>query len=650
MVALESIDVRENGGIDEEETHIRVEESDSSEDEVPSRNTIGDVPLKWYEEEEHIGYDISGKKIKKQPRKDKLDAFLADTDDSKNWRRIYDEYNDEEVELTKEETKIIQSLLRGKTPHGDANPYEPSVDWFDWEGKGHPLSNAPEPKRRFIPSKSEHKKVVSLARAIRKGLIKFSNLTEENDQSYLMWGDDSSPNDNAEKGSIYFPPPKPKVPGHETSFRPSVEFIPTQEEINSYELMFEEDRPKFIPRGYEFLREVPAYMNLKDCFERCLDLYLCPRTRKKKLNIDPEDLKPKLPNKKNLQPYPTTCFLEYKGHTGPVTSISIESSGQLIASGSIDGTVRIWEIETSRCLRDWRFDEPILHVAWNPISELPILAVAVGQDVVLLNASLGNAEDEEKVKDLLHVSAPVETDESSNKVSPVTWAQHGTHDGIKLKHFKAVSSVEWHRKGDYFTTVVPDGDSRSILIHQLSKKLTHNPFKKLHGIAVSAVFHPSRSTFFIATRKNVRVYDLVKHTLIKKLETRLREVSSIAIHPAGDNVIVGSKDGKLCWFDMDLSSRPYRTLTLGNKSKDINHVAFHRSYPLFASCSDDCLASVFHGMVYSDLNENPCIMALETLTGHQSANGRGVLDCKFHPRQPWLFTAGADSIIKLFCH
>jgi hypothetical protein len=27
----------------------------------------------------------------------------------------------------------------------------------------------------------------------------------------------------------------------------------------------------------------------------------------------------------------------------------------------------------------------------------------------------------------------------------------------------------------------------------------------------------------------------------------------------------------------------------------------------------------------------------------------GVLDCKFHPRQPWLFTAGADTMIRLYC-
>ncbi|KAK2665661.1 hypothetical protein Ddye_004235 [Dipteronia dyeriana] len=185
-------------------------------------------------------------------------------------------------------------------------------------------------------------------------------------------------------------------------------------------------------------------------------------------------------------------------------------------------------------------------------------------------------------------------------------------------------------------------------MHQLSKKLSHRIPFRLHGLPVSSVFHPTRSIFFVSTKKTIRVYDLLKQKLIKKLETGLREVSSIAIHPAGDNVIVGSREGKLCWFDMDLSSKPYRILKC--HPKDITNVAFHRSYPLFASCSDDGTAYVFHGMVYSDLNQNPLIVPLEILRGHTSSNGRGVMDCKFHPRQPWLFTAGADSTIKLFCH
>ncbi|KAG1342858.1 hypothetical protein COCNU_05G010870 [Cocos nucifera] len=46
---------------------------------------LGKVPLEWYKDEEHIGYDITGKKIRKQARKDKIDSFLARVDDSKNW-------------------------------------------------------------------------------------------------------------------------------------------------------------------------------------------------------------------------------------------------------------------------------------------------------------------------------------------------------------------------------------------------------------------------------------------------------------------------------------------------------------------------------------------------------------------------------------
>ena len=33
------------------------------------------------------------------------------------------------------------------------------------------------------------------------------------------------------------------------------------------------------------MRSIPAYENaMKDCFERCLDLYLCPRVRKKRVS------------------------------------------------------------------------------------------------------------------------------------------------------------------------------------------------------------------------------------------------------------------------------------------------------------------------------------------------------------------------------
>jgi ribosome biogenesis protein ERB1 len=52
---------------------------------VAPRNTVGDVPLEWYKDEEHIGYDIDGRKIKKRDREGRIEAYLRNADDAKNW-------------------------------------------------------------------------------------------------------------------------------------------------------------------------------------------------------------------------------------------------------------------------------------------------------------------------------------------------------------------------------------------------------------------------------------------------------------------------------------------------------------------------------------------------------------------------------------
>ncbi len=89
----------------------------------------------------------------------------------------------------------------------------------------------------------------------------------------------------------------------------------------------------FLPQAYGALRKVPAYPNLvKERFERCLDLYLCPRAKVKKRlrNIDPDSLIPNLPRPADLRPFPTTLSIEYRGHIAPINSISL-SPGRTVA-------------------------------------------------------------------------------------------------------------------------------------------------------------------------------------------------------------------------------------------------------------------------------------------------------------------------------
>ena len=59
---------------------------------------------------------------------------------------------------------------------------------------------------------------------------------------------------------------------------------------------------------------ITGYENfVKERFERCLDLYLCPRKMKRRLNIDPETLVPRLPKPSELRPYPNSLCVQYLG-------------------------------------------------------------------------------------------------------------------------------------------------------------------------------------------------------------------------------------------------------------------------------------------------------------------------------------------------
>jgi ribosome biogenesis protein ERB1 len=45
---------------------------------------------------------------------------------------------------------------------------------------------------------------------------------------------------------------------------------------------------------------------------------------------------------------------------------------------------------------------------------------------------------------------------------------------------------------------------------------------------------------------------------------------------------------------------------------------------------------------------NPLIVPLKVLKEHGVKGELGVLSVLFHPKQPWLFSAGADGLINLY--
>ncbi|EDV27649.1 uncharacterized protein TRIADDRAFT_20780, partial [Trichoplax adhaerens] len=611
------------------------------------RNTVGNIPMNWYDDYPHIGYNLGGKKIPKPLKTDELDNFLKKMDDPNFWRTVTDKTTGKEIVLTDEELALIQRIQDGNFPDASYDPYQPYEDFFTREQLITPLSNKPEPKSKFIPSKWEHKRVMKIVRAIRNGWIRPRVEKDAKPQYYLLWDKEGQQKDHP----MHIPAPKLKMPGsHEESYNPPPEYLPNEKEIQAWIEKDPEDRAlNFLPKKYQNLRTVPAYNKfIQERFERCLDLYLCPRQKKDRIQIDPDELLPKLPKPADLQPFPSSERIVYKGHTSIVRSISLSPSGRWMVSGHDDKTVRFWDVDIGRCIKTITFEDSIMVVSWCPNPMVNLVLIACGQQVRIINPAL-TEDDKAKtnVTDEVIKSIPI----SSSQDNSAKWIMsdensYNTGERIVIKCSNNVDCITWHNKGDYFATVHRKGGNKSVLVHQLSKARTQVPFKRCRGLVQCVQFHPNKPFMLVATQTYIRIYNLVKQQLAKKLSSGVKWISSLAVHPQGDNIIIGSYDARLCWFDVDLSTKPYKTLRQHKMA--IRSVVFHKCYPLFASASDDGTVIICHGRVFNDLMQNPLIVPVKILRSHTISNDLGVLDCTFHPSEPWLLSAGADGTIRLY--
>lgn len=470
------------------------------------------------------------------------------------------------------------------------------MEWFTSHEEQMPLSAAPEPKRRFLPSKHEQKRIMKIVKAIREGRIlpykppeeREREEDEEDEPIVDIWADEQPQPPNV----MNIPAPKLAPPGYDLSYNPPPEYLPDEKEKESWEQAEPEEREKnYLPQKYDSLRRVPGYDQfVKERFERCLDLYLAPRIRKNRLNIDPSSLLPKLPRPEELKPFPTVTSVEFAGHDGRVRSVAIDPTGVFLASGGDDGTVRIWELESGHQLDSIKLssEDPVDIVRWRPGKDAFILSAAVAEDVFFIIPPHANPELHQASRDVLDAGfgyatngKQLTTANGARKEPPAKWARPGARledQGVLLKATvrSPVKVISWHRRGDFFTTVSPSGQRSSVAIHTLSKHLTQIPFRKLAGLPQTAQFHPSRPLFFVATQRTIRCYDLQRQELIKVIQPGARWISSFDVHPGGDNLVVGSYDRRLLVSAHDRPASPsgrQRVLTWMNSGTTWNFLS-----------------------------------------------------------------------------
>lgn len=77
---------------------------DSDDSDAPAiQNTIGNIPLSFYDSYPHIGYDINGKRIARPAKGEALDALLDSIEVPKGWTGLTDPATGKPLQLSQQE-------------------------------------------------------------------------------------------------------------------------------------------------------------------------------------------------------------------------------------------------------------------------------------------------------------------------------------------------------------------------------------------------------------------------------------------------------------------------------------------------------------------------------------------------------------------
>ena len=312
-------------------------------DPILNSNTTGDVPDEWYRDESHVGYSLLGRKLDRQNRVDSLDKLLQKLDRSDSWRQLVDKKLGAGIHLSSNEIKFIRNLCTGVLMNDiamDAHMESSKIE----------ITQGNEPKRRFLASKWESKYVINILRTIRKN-PGISRLPKIAPNLRLLWnGIEQSV--NPDRGALRAP--RTKLGGHEDSYNAPLEYLGNTIDISNMGT----------------LRRVPVYKHfLKDQFGRCLDLYLCPRVQRTKMDIKVSDIIQDLKALDVKPLFPSQLTMKFVGHEKAINAMSVHPSGSLLASSACDSTVRIWSLSTGRCLHIIKTVTPVSSMTWCPQKE-----------------------------------------------------------------------------------------------------------------------------------------------------------------------------------------------------------------------------------------------------------------------------------------